>query len=259
MLLVVVVFYRSSDTRPTWDTRVRPPHERFLRPNVFGNDLDTRVSTKPHLRFFTIATLLKNKRRWLREWIEFYLMMGAEHFIIYDNGSTDIPLEVLQIYIDRGQVTYVPWPPLRVPSPPRQFKSALEKWQYSWFKDALETCLSGHSVIHQQVPCQLAAFADAIRLTKNGGSRWLANLDVEEYMFPRLSSQAKSLVEVLRRDHGDTDHIKVYGHTFGTSGRGQDTARRKLGEPLHPLMTESYIYRAPDDGTLLLDVTDSRS
>ena len=84
-----------------------------------------------HQRYLTIATMFKNKRRWVREWIEFHLMMGAEHFIMYDNDSTDFPLEVLQYYIDQGLVTYIPWPPKEVPPPPESFKTQLEEWQYS--------------------------------------------------------------------------------------------------------------------------------
>jgi len=193
--------------------------------------------------------MLKNKRQWLREWLEFYLMMGAEHFIIYDNGSTDLPLEVLQIYIDQGLVTYLPWPPRRNPSPPRKFDTALDNWQYSWFKDALATCLSDDRITHQQIPCQLAAFSDAIRRTKGGVSRWIANLDVDEYMFPRPSSEFKSLAEILLRNHADTDHIKVYGSPFGTGGHIHDVPRRNPGDPLRALMTESYTFRAPEDCT----------
>jgi Glycosyltransferase family 92 len=190
--------------------------------------------------------MLQNKRRWVREWIEFHLMMGAEHFIIYDNNSTDLPLEVLQYYIDQGQVTYIPWPPKEVP-PPEPFNTPLEEWQYSWFKDCLETCLSDDWVVHRQVPCQLSAFADAIRRTKGGVSRWFAAFDVDEYIFPRPSSGFKSLAGLLQHNHAGTDHISVYGNTFGTSGHIEHAARRKHGSPLPALVTESYTYRADYD------------
>jgi len=196
--------------------------------------------------------MLKNKRQWLREWLEFYLMMGAEHFIIYDNGSTDLPLEVLQSYIDQGLVTYLPWPPSRIPSSPRHFDTALDQWQYSWFKDALGACLSNDRISHRQVFCQLAAFSDAIRRTKGGVSRWLANLDVNNYMFPRPTSEFKSLAEILLCNHADTDHIRVPGKIFGTNRQIHDVAGLNRGDSLHALMTESYILRAPDDRTFVL-------
>ena len=129
-----------------------------------------------HTRYLSLATMIKNQRQWLREWLEFNLMMGIEHIIIYDNVSTDQPLEILQPYIDQGVITYIPWPPKSVPPPAEKFKAGLERWQYTWFRDALETCLDNSWTIHQQGPCQLAAFADAVRRTKNGVSRWLAIL-----------------------------------------------------------------------------------
>ena len=68
-------------------------------------------------QYLTVTTMIKNKRRWLREWIEFYLMMGVDHFIVYDNNSTDYPLDILQSYIDQNVITYIPWPPATVPPP----------------------------------------------------------------------------------------------------------------------------------------------
>ena len=175
--------------------------------------------------------------------------MGANHFILYDNGSTDLPLDILQHYIDAGIVTYIPWPPPSVPPPTEPFKTQLEEWQYSWFKDVLETCLSDDWIVHRQVPCQLAAFSDAIRRTKGGVSRWLALFDVDEYIFPRPQSQYESLVELLV-ERNDTDSIRIFGNTFGTSGFIEHAAERKQGEVLHALLTESYTLRANEDGTV---------
>ena len=60
------------------------------------------------------VTMFKNKRRYLREWIEFHYITGVGHFILYDNGSEDDPLDVLQYYIDQGIVTLKNGPRQRV-------------------------------------------------------------------------------------------------------------------------------------------------
>jgi len=194
--------------------------------------------------------MLRNERRWLREWIEFYLMMGADHFIIYDNDSKDLPLDILQHYVDQGQVTYVPWPPQAVP-PPDTFHTALDEWQYNWFKDTLETCLYDEWIIHKHAPCQMAAFADAIRRTKGGVSRWLGILDVDEYIFPIPTSGIRSLAALLRQEES-SDHLVIHGGTFGTSGHVDHAARRRPGDAVQALVTEEYTYRAPYDRTLTL-------
>jgi hypothetical protein len=202
------------------------------------------VRTTKHRRMLTIATMFRNQRRWLREWIEFYRLQGVEQFILYDNNSNDLPEEVLQPYIDDGLVLYFRWPPSEVPPPTGRFATRLDEWQYQWFKDCLETCIADEWTIHKQVPCQLAAFADAIRIAKHQ-SRWIGILDVDEYIFARPSGNFTSLVELLRHHHGDTDHIRVTGNTFGTSGHVEHAAQRKEGDKLHALVTENYVLRAP--------------
>ena len=204
------------------------------------------IRRQVHQRYLTLATMMKNQRRWLREWIEFHLIIGVEHFIVYDNESTDHPLEILQHYIDQGLVTYIPWPPRTVPRPTLPFKTGLEKWQYMWFKDSLETCLSNDWTMHRQGPCQLAAFTDAILRTKGGVSRWLGIWDVDEYIFPREKSNFKTLTGLLRRKYSDLDHIRFYGNVFGTNGH-LEHARRKPGSPIQALLTEEYTRRAELD------------
>jgi Glycosyltransferase family 92 len=59
--------------------------------------------------------------------VEFHHMLGVEHFIIYDNDSTDLPIEVVQVYVDQGLVTWIPWPPKTNP-PPFHARTKLEDW-----------------------------------------------------------------------------------------------------------------------------------
>ena len=71
-------------------------------------------------------------------------------------------------------------------------------------------------------------------------------------MFPRPTSEFKSLAEILLRNHADTDHIRVHGNTFGTGGHIHDVAPLDSGDSLHALMTESYLFRAPNDRMYVL-------
>ena len=186
-------------------------------------------------------------------------MMGVEHFILYDHGSTDKPLEILQYYIDQGKVTYIHWPTKSVPLP-ETIKTRLDEAQYSRFTETLETCASQNVGLHRQAPCQMSAFSDAIRRTKGGVSRWLGIFDVDEYIFPRSTSNFSSLTEILRQQHADTDHLVLYGSNFGPSGHVEHAARRDPESPLQALLTESYLYRpelnavyepSPDWGTTI--------
>lgn len=53
---------------------------------------------------------IKNEARYLPEYIEFHLLQGFDHFIFYDNGSTDCTKEVLTPYIDLGLVELRTYP-----------------------------------------------------------------------------------------------------------------------------------------------------
>ena len=48
--------------------------------------------------YLSIASLVNNEGLWLKEWIEYHLSKGIEHFYLYDTGSTDDTKEVLKPY-----------------------------------------------------------------------------------------------------------------------------------------------------------------
>jgi len=225
-------------------TGVQPTWYRGKLPDLPPQPRDS------HERFLTLSTMVKNQRRWIREWIEFNLMMGVEHFIIYDNGSNDDTIDVVQYYIDEGIVDWIPWPPKEIPKPLENPQTVMEEWQDSWYRDCLETCLDNDWKIHKQGPCQLAAFTDAIRRTSGGVSRWLGIWDIDEYIFPRKKAPYDSLAEMLEKEYADTRHIRLWGNVFGTSGH-KSTPKRREGSPLQPLLTEEYTYRAAEDRIVL--------
>lgn len=53
---------------------------------------------------------IKNEARYLPEFIEFHLLQGYDHFIFYDNGSTDNLLEVMEPYLEQNlvEIRYYP-------------------------------------------------------------------------------------------------------------------------------------------------------
>lgn len=51
----------------------------------------------------------RNETRWLREWLEYHLLVGVEHFYMMDHLSTDYPRGLLEPYIQREQVTLLRW------------------------------------------------------------------------------------------------------------------------------------------------------
>lgn len=53
---------------------------------------------------FAIGAIFKNESHGIREWIQHYLYMGAEHFYLIDDGSTDGTVDAIHDYIEAGIV-----------------------------------------------------------------------------------------------------------------------------------------------------------
>ena len=57
-----------------------------------------------------VVTIMKNEAPYVKEWIDYHLLVGVHKFYIYDNESEDNLKEVLQPYIDKGVVEYTFFP-----------------------------------------------------------------------------------------------------------------------------------------------------
>jgi hypothetical protein len=74
---------------------------------------------------------IKNEARYLPEYLEFHLLQGFDHFIFYDNESTDNLEEIIKPYIDSGIVEIRKYPnPLHPPA-----KSGPEGAKNFWLMD----------------------------------------------------------------------------------------------------------------------------
>jgi hypothetical protein len=151
------------------------------------------LGSKPR-RKLAIAAIVKDEARYLDEWIRFHLAIGVEHIFLYDNGSTDDTAEVIRPFVRDNLVTVIPWP---------------------------------HFDIERSTQC--LAYAHAIAVNR-GRYRWLACIDVDEFLFP---VEAPSLPELLE-DYQDVPALAVYWVIFGTSGHEEYQPRGVL---------DSYVLR----------------
>jgi hypothetical protein len=139
--------------------------------------LPSRPLSQP-TRYLGVVAIAKNEGRYLREWIEFQALMGAEQVYVYDNGSDDNSAEVLAPFVADRFVTTIPW---------FEFDAATDP--------------------------QRLAYAHALC---NFGPqfRWMAFIDLDEFLFPVT---APTLVEALS-DYEDCSCICVPWFLFGFSG-----------------------------------------
>ena len=73
---------------------------------------DTKINLSVYYRAYhniSIYTMIRDKGAELVEWIEYHLLIGIEHFYLYDHLSTDSTDQVLKPYMDNGIVTLIRW------------------------------------------------------------------------------------------------------------------------------------------------------
>ncbi|MGB7894786.1 MAG: FkbM family methyltransferase [Microcoleus sp.] len=147
----------------------------FFRPNLQKNKLipfdpwnsEPLLRDNPHQKptpqqenirnkcKLSVCTILKNEAPYLIEWLEFHKIAGVERFYLYDNNSTDNPFEIVQPYIESGEVIWHDWP---------------------------------------LIPGQLPAYEHCLENYRQG-SEWIAFIDLDEFLFPTEKDDLKEVLE----------------------------------------------------------------
>lgn len=149
---------------------------------IFLSKLESKSdSASPY--FLSVCTVFKNDAPYLKEWIEYHKMLGVQHFRLYNDGSTDNCQEVLQPYIDKGDVTLIDW------------KKEPGSGVYAWINVT-----------------QTPAFFDAITQLR-GKTKWLAIIDTDEFILP---TKHENIVSFLN-DYDKFSGIVLNWQCYGTS------------------------------------------
>ena len=128
--------------------------------------------------------MYRDDAAYLREWVEFHRLVGVERFYLYDNESRDDHRDVLEPYVDSGLVELTEWPVPVVGGTGRP----------SGIMRAFDDCIERH----------------------RRDSRWIAFLDIDEFLFtpteipfPRLLSEYEQWPGVFasRAEYGTSGHV----------------------------------------------------
>lgn len=121
-----------------------------------------------------VCAQFKNEADYLAEWIEFHRLVGVEKFFLYDDGSTDASLDVLAPYVAEGVVD-------------------------------LHSLLPEHERWESYNAC-LATYRDQ--------ARWIACLDLDEFLYPTYEDSVADVLEDFERFPA----VVVHWLMFSTSG-----------------------------------------
>jgi len=70
----------------------------------------SKKDTRKCKYFVSICMIFRNEAPFLQEWLNHHIIVGIQHFYLYNNESTDNYREILEPYIKRGIVTLIDWP-----------------------------------------------------------------------------------------------------------------------------------------------------
>ncbi len=180
----------------------------------FINSSEETVA-QPKKYQLAVASIFKDEALYLKLWIEYHLVVGVEHFYLYNNISTDDFMTILTPYIDQGIITLVDWP-TRVPP------DSTSLYPFSTYTQA-------------------AAYQHACE-TARQEAKWLGFIDIDEYLVP---TKAASVQEVLAA-YDEAPGVHVYWHIYGTANI------QKL--PVDTLMIEALHMVALPDNRMNTDV-----
>jgi hypothetical protein len=137
--------------------------------------------------------MFRNEAPYLREWIEFHRIVGVDHFFLYNNYSDDSFIEVLRKF-DPSLVT-----PLNCPV----------SMGTGGLVAAFQNCLDNFGV----------------------SSRWIAFIDLDEFLFPPTHRDLRETLAEYEAFPGVVANWQIYGSSYHE--------RRP-----HGLVTENFTMRA---------------
>ncbi len=124
-----------------------------------------------------VVSIMKNEAPYVKEWLDYHILAGVEHFYIYDNESPDNLKEVLQPYIDSGTVTYKFYP-----GKARQYEAYNEAVQnYKFF------------------------------------CRYMAFIDADEFIFPQNNKSIVEVADEILKDYPKAGGLVANIYYFGSN------------------------------------------
>lgn len=159
---------------------------------------------------FCIGAIFQDEAPYMKEWIDHHRSVGADHFWLYNNDSSDNYKEVLQPYIDEGVVELIEWP-----SPHRDEND----WNNYCFN------------------VQPAAYTDALYRAR-GKANWLALIDLDEFIVPVKEKSVPKILETHFPRHSRIGGVCVNWQCYGTSNVYKAPAGKMLDSLTHKARTD---------------------
>ncbi|MBQ3450921.1 MAG: glycosyltransferase family 92 protein [Selenomonadaceae bacterium] len=125
-----------------------------------------------------IVAIFKDEARYLKEWLDYHLLAGVEHFYLYNNDSTDNYREVLAPYVEKNLVTLIDFPGKVMQMP--AYNDAIEKFRFE--------------------------------------CRYMAFIDLDEFIFPKSNRSIVEVIDEILSNNPDAVGLVANWQIFGSNG-----------------------------------------
>lgn len=153
-----------------------------------------------------ISCMIRNNAFYLKEWIEYHLLIGVEHFYLANNLSTDHYMDILESYIKEGIVTLVDVDNESYNS--HQFEAIKRKYMNEIIKKTRDTV------------------------------EWLALLDSDEFITPIFKDESVEIEKIKTRVY---DILQNFKNKYPNLGGVGINWRMYGSSDIHKLANNEYI------------------
>lgn len=122
--------------------------------------------------YATICAIAKDEEFFIKEWVEYHLLIGFEHIYIYDNNSYVPVSKTLSEYIDSGLATVIDFP--------------------------------------RDEDQQRIAYMDCLQKYGNQ-CKWMAFIDIDEFIVPHSANDIRDILDRYGDYGGLAIHWKMFG------------------------------------------------
>ncbi len=159
-----------------------------------------------------VVAIFKDEARYLKEWLDYHLLAGVDHFYLYNNDSSDDYREVLAPYVEKNLVTLIDFP--------------------------------GKAI-------QLSAYNDAIEKFRFE-CRYMAFIDLDEFIFPKTNQSIVEVVDEILSKVSGAVGLVVHWQCFGSNGLDKADYSRGVLERFTRRAEKNFNHITKDDEKRLL-------
>jgi hypothetical protein len=142
-----------------------------------------------------VISQFRDEARYLKEWIEFHLLVGVDKFYLTNHLSKDNYLEVLQPYVDKGIVKIT---------------------------DLLIETNNGENSYDNEVSLVTHSMVIANNHVKGADADWIIHLNVDEFLYPTTDNNLKDALSKYMPNIGQVGvNWRLMGNSNYTLGEGE--------------------------------------